>query len=566
MSSVAAQPAPPNAVIQHFADAVDTSRDRLMGRHAAGEGFLNAYVRHAGVERFLCQAPDRASFEDFTRRVQAVDANGRACHWMPADQPEKLRGPGILQLYGPELAGAAFQRRRGDQRGHSLVGLTHTLSSHGAIDHIGELAIAPLQAWDALVCTSHAAKAVVTHLLDNWRDYLQQRTGARPALDIELPVIPLGVDCAAFAAGPARDALRAAWRSKLGIGANDLAVLFLGRLSFHAKAHPFAMYAALERAAKAARRKVHLIQAGWFANEGIATSFREGAKAFAPSVNAIFLDGRKAEIRREIWAAADVFCSLSDNIQETFGLTPVEAMAAGLPSVVSDWNGYRDTVRNGVDGFAVPTLMAPAGTGDGIAHRYEAGIDNYDRHIGAASQFAAVDVGAATEAFTRLFRDPALRASMAAAARQRAETEFDWAGVIRRYQDLWTDLAKRRGDAAEIAARQGGAPALPLRDDPFTVFAGYPSIPFDQQVMLSLAPDASMDRLNRLRAAIMNDVARADQPPDEHIEVIFRTLKEFGPASAGNLLQLFPEARQVAIARGLVWLAKLDLLRFAAPG
>ena len=26
-------------------------------------------------------------------------------------------------------------------------------------------------------------------------------------------------------------------------------------------------------------------------------------------------------------------------------------MAAGLPLVVSDWSGYRDLVRDGVDGF-----------------------------------------------------------------------------------------------------------------------------------------------------------------------------------------------------------------------
>ena len=31
------------------------------------------------------------------------------------------------------------------------------------------------------------------------------------------------------------------------------------------------------------------------------------------------------------WRAADLFVSLSDNVQETFGLTPVEAM--GVPMV-----------------------------------------------------------------------------------------------------------------------------------------------------------------------------------------------------------------------------------------
>jgi glycosyltransferase involved in cell wall biosynthesis len=53
---------------------------------------------------------------------------------------------------------------------------------------------------------------------------------------------------------------------------------------------------------------------------------------------------------------------LSDNIQETFGIVPIEAMAAGLPVVVLDWDGYKNTVRDGIDGFRVPTLMSGAGS------------------------------------------------------------------------------------------------------------------------------------------------------------------------------------------------------------
>ena len=34
---------------------------------------------------------------------------------------------------------------------------------------------------------------------------------------------------------------------------------------------------------------------------------------------------------------------------------PVEAMASGLPVIVSDWDGYKETVRDGVDGFRIPT-------------------------------------------------------------------------------------------------------------------------------------------------------------------------------------------------------------------
>ena len=55
--------------------------------------------------------------------------------------------------------------------------------------------------------------------------------------------------------------------------------------------------------------------------------------------------------------AADIFVSLADNIQETFGLSVIEAMASSLPLVVSDWNGYKDLVNHGFNGFRIPTEM-----------------------------------------------------------------------------------------------------------------------------------------------------------------------------------------------------------------
>ena len=44
-----------NAVILHHPDAVETDREKLMGRHAAGAGFLKGFCEHSGVERFYCQ-------------------------------------------------------------------------------------------------------------------------------------------------------------------------------------------------------------------------------------------------------------------------------------------------------------------------------------------------------------------------------------------------------------------------------------------------------------------------------------------------------------------------------
>jgi glycosyltransferase involved in cell wall biosynthesis len=132
------------------------------------------------------------------------------------------------------------------------------------------------------------------------------------------------------------------------------------------------MYQALEKAAKnlPAGQKVMLVECGWHANDLIRKAFAEAAAQASPSVKVVNLDGRNASARQSGWAGADIFCSLSDNIQETFGLVPLEAMAAGLPVVVSDWDGYKDTVQDGVEGYRIPTLQPAPGLGNDLALRH----------------------------------------------------------------------------------------------------------------------------------------------------------------------------------------------------
>ena len=186
-------------------------------------------------------------------------------------------------------------------------------------------------------------------------------------------------------------------------------MLFVGRLTFHAKAHPLAMYQALEKAAQVTGKRVTLIECGWPPNEHIEKAYADAARLACPSVRVVTLDGLEAAARQTAWAGADVFCSLADNIQETFGITPIEAMAAGLPVVVSDWDGYKDTVRDGVDGFRIPTVAPPAGLGGDLALRHALEIDNYDRYCGYVCSLVAVDVQATAQAFARLFQSPRLR-------------------------------------------------------------------------------------------------------------------------------------------------------------
>ena len=551
-----------NAAIRFHSSAV-TGGPKLMGLQAANEGFIRAFARHAEADTIHCLVEDRAHVEHFAKivRSQRPDAKIRAAHQR---MPAALADPGCVSWLDPTIARMAWRRRGVGARAFSLCGLTHTVSSGGTMENLGQLLTAPLQPWDALVCTSDAVRRAVEALLTQTAEYLKQRFAAAAAAPMpELVTIPLGVDCDALK----RDgAARAKFRRQLGIADNDVAVLFVGRLSYHAKANPAPMYLALERAAKNAKAKLHLIQAGWFANKEIEKGFRDGARAMMPSVAAHFLDGREAGVRAGVWSAGDIFCSLSDNVQETFGLAPVEAMAAGLPGVVSDWNGYKDTVRDGADGFRVPTIMSAPGSGEDLADRMFAGIETYDRFIGAASHAIAVDIDAAAAALEKLVGDADMRRRFGDEAQARARAVFDWRVVIRRHQELWGELAERRRAAPEWpgATTAPGMAANPQAIDPFAMFANYPSDTLTAKHRVALAEGGAAAVPALLTRQLSNYCAGDLPTPAEAAAMAGRLAK--GLASVEELVKLFPAERRAVAERAVVWLMKHGAVRIAKPG
>lgn len=552
-----------NAAIHYRAESFDTGRQKLMGRHAAGAGFLKGFVRHAEIDSLYCYTSEKEAFGHFARAVGAIDP-ARNAQWLDEKDAASPGAIGTLYLSDPNIPAAAWRRRAHDQRLYSICGLTHTTASAGAMDMISGLLTAPVQSWDALICTSQVVHDTVSGILGEQAEFLKARLGAADAALPQLPIIPLGVETAAF--GSDEDSRMAA-RAALGIAPEDAAFLFVGRLSFHAKAHPLPMYLALERVARAlgqqGARRVHLIQAGWFANAFIEKSMRDGAAQFCPSVNAIFLDGRKPDERARAWHAADIFTSLSDNFQETFGLTPIEAMAAGLPGVVTDWNGYRDTIRDGIDGFRVPTLVPRAGLGADMADRHAAGFDTYDIYCGVTSQFVAIDPQAVARACMTLVEDRELRRRMGEAARQRAREVFDWSHIVARYQDLWRHLAERRRRDPESAAA-GGRPPHPARDDPFRIFGTYASDILSPGHVVAAMPGADGARLGTLLQSPLISYVKPVAPDMDDCAHLLAALQRQGPQKVSDILAQVPAARRDRLERGLVWLAKLGLVSIRA--
>ena len=549
------------AAIYYHPEGFDTSGSKLMGRQAAGEAFLKAYAEYGRTPLLYCYSKSEATFADFEKRLATLTGTKHPAQWISHQQPSDLAKAGCLFVPGPNTADLVWQRRQFDPRGYSVCGVTHTTASEGIMDSIGDLMLAPYQSWDAVICTSGAVRETFRQVLEDWGEYLNERTRGLANSPIQLPVIPLGVDCAGLKAEGKAKGWRKEWRTRHDIGDDDIAVLFMGRLSYHAKAHPLPMYLGLENAARESKRKIHLIQAGWFTNDSIEKAFTESARSICPSINAIFLDGRDSHVRESIWYAADIFSSLSDNIQETFGLTPLEAMAAGLPVVVTDWNGYRDTIVDGETGIAVPTVSLPPGLGGDIAFRHAAGLDSYDRYLGHASLCTSVDAGACAKAFVRLIDDADLRCRMGAAGQKHASEKFDWPVVVASYQALWDSLAARRRAAAIVAPRPAEGPAHPLRNDPFAIFAGYPTALLDGKSRIALNPGAAGTWFKSIRQNPIVAFAPYLFLPDEETDNLLSKLGEMGESEVDAVLNLVPAESRGLAHRTLAWLTKLNVIR-----
>ena len=551
-----------------------TSHKKLMGRHAAGESFLRGLLMF-GRERlndtYYLLVEDKKYESVFESVMSSYGIKGKACA-IEKQRLERLSEAKGVFLPGPGLSEYSYQRGNFNNLEWSLCGITHTTSSARAMDSIAQLITSPVQTWDAVICTSTAVKKNVECVLQAQVDSLKERLGITKIVLPQLPVIPLGIHTEDFSYTSEQ---RAKARAALKTGDDTLVVLYTGRLSFHAKAHPLAMYQALENAAQATGKKVVLVECGWHANEYIEKAFAAGAQMVSPSVRVVTLDGRIAENRETAWASADVFCSLSDNIQETFGIVPIEAMAAGLPVVVSDWDGYKDTVRDGVDGFRIPTLAPAPGLGGDLAHRHALEIDTYDMYCGHSSSLVAVHAQKLTQGFIELFQSPELRKKMGEAGRLRATQDYDWRTIIPRYEELWDEQTKIRLAAKKVleeGAKISGQPVVssvwPARLDPTIGFANYPTQHLTLATEMTLVqPSAkeAMLKLAKYKELLMVNYASYIFPTDKEIQLVFEAAEASLPNSntAEALMDGIEAKRRPYVLRGLAWLCKLGLLQFS---
>lgn len=328
------RPGPEEALlVLHVLEAVrgGTSRHVVdIVRHAVGVRHVVALSRPGG-ERSSGAVYDRPAVEAMRRAgAQVVEIPMHRTPWHPANAAGLTRLRRLLRSTGADVL-----------HGHSSVG--------GALARLaGSTAAVPV-VYTANGLAQGLPYLLVERALGHWTDKwvavsageaeLALRRGlARPAA---LAVVPNGIDLRP--PPPAEDL-----RQRLGIPAGTPLIGTVARLVAQKAPQRFVRVAA-EVAAR--HPDVHFLLIGMGPLQPLLDA-EVGRAGLGPRWHQIrHLDDAPAAL-----AQLDAFVLASEF--EGAPYTPLEAMRAGVPVILSDVVGNRDTVRDGVSGF----LRAPADT------------------------------------------------------------------------------------------------------------------------------------------------------------------------------------------------------------
>jgi glycosyltransferase involved in cell wall biosynthesis len=438
-----AEPAPTFPGFWRWLTNSRTSRHELsLGARFAAPDLILALLRHQSDATFILVAsPDRAP--RVRRQLNCLEPAVRqrvsVCTYFDlSDRFDPTQVHAWIDPYG--VLPAPFSIRNSlSQRCYPVLSSHHTVSYQHLLDEqFLPLLFSRTLPCDSFVCSSSPARTAIRNLLERMKESLAEQHGLQLSYNGRMDVIPLGVDTDLFA--PRAKAL---CRRRFGLPQKALIVLCFGRLSATDKADLFPLVEAWGEVRRYFLDQELVLVIAGTGRQGYDKILKNALRRAGLLDSVRIIDGVDDRERSLLYGAADVFVSPADSIQESFGIAPVEAMACGIPQLVSDWDGYRDTVLQGETGFLVSSYWMKCDSD--VATLSPVFAKSWESDHFRLAQSVAIDFRELVAKLKALLANKHLRETMSEASRRRALSHYDHRVIASRYQELLFELTTIAG-------------------------------------------------------------------------------------------------------------------------
>lgn len=318
-----------------------------------------------------------------------------------------------------------------------ICALTHSLYTRELLGGFTWLLLSA-EPHDVIVASSNAGERT----LQNWFAAAADRIAARAsvaATQIRLPRIvhiPFGTTA------PRKETLDLEHsRSLLKLPMDSFVILYFGRITEEYKAD---LDPLLQATKHLATRGLNpwLVLAGQITDRSYLPHLERRLAALGIRNRTILIENCPEFLKTSVYAASNVVVSPADSIQETFGLSILEAMAHSRPVVASGWSGYRELVEDGITGFLIDTIWTPEASCAASMMTPTASPLTTAHYL---AQRTICDCGQLIDRLMILADRPELAVLMGQTGRARVEDQYAWPNIADRFLALWDeqfDLAR----------------------------------------------------------------------------------------------------------------------------
>jgi glycosyltransferase involved in cell wall biosynthesis len=417
-----------------FSESKVSRNEMLYGAWVAGESFYEALLKYGTFDEyhFFVDAMNIPSFKKKLSRLSSGSDKVKIIK--KSELPSCLSKIKYTIFFstGPDLSLLSYLRSQFAKEYFPLCGLTHTISYQDMLELLFfNNMISNLYPFDSIISTSSAQLKAMQNLIKLVIRSFKEEKGWILKFKGRFDQLPLGVNADGYGKTNKLEA-----RKYLDLPKDKIIILYFGRFSIYDKMdiQPILL---VFKDLSIEKRNIMLLLAGRDTQGKYAVkveemsddmNLRQHMKLYLnPSLDKKFL----------LYSASDIFISPSDNIQESFGLTILEAMASGLPVVASDWSGYRDLVIPNETGFLIPTYWADCNRDISLLSRFYQNWQSDHLHL---AQSVSVDVQKMSEYLSLLINNKELRLKFGQNARNRILKKYDWRVLIPEYENLWEKL------------------------------------------------------------------------------------------------------------------------------